>query len=673
MFGLRPSYAPLQSRSNKALALTRSNRYKASSYLPWIIRFLLFGGWIFVVVFVSISFRTLNQKGEKARWLKSHSVDPYLISGGGTFPLPLGNGSMPIMNGTNSTTTTTTNETFSMTTGQFTTIVFNSDSFTPTATRTYPMFSSVSLPPTSSMTSMNASGMTTPASQTMPLFSSSIMNTSSASMTMPIANATSSMPSASMTMPLANATSSISSASMTMPLATSDSSVPSTTLTNQFNVTATETLTNQYNLTSTFVVTATTSSSTSTSITTTATPDMLQVYLQMLLGNDAARLSLVDGRNLTSLNMTQCGGTLLNGVIVPDDEIGSYDYPPYDNSTDTVSDGTDAMNGMENDTDTTTTLSKRMLNPYLNSFDMMNAPILDTSNITAPNSTCWSMLASDSLFSVNATYPISTTSDAYNLPASPVPGAPINDSIFSNPTTFEAFYPEGSFTPSGSDDRGGFGWYGLPFNSSSANRILFGYQVYFPDDWQPNMGGKLPGIVGGTNISTALHCSGGADPDNQMCFSNRFMWRTDNMGESYLYVPNMQAAEYCDVPPRTVCNPDFGDSMARGAFNFTPGTWNTIAMDMQLNTPNKTDGIIRTYFNGVKALEYKKLNWRTDESVGFQMLLIETFFGGGSSDWASPVNQTAQFTNFGLFQLQEEALEAGAGNDPTVEIQPNGV
>jgi hypothetical protein len=48
-----------------------------------------------------------------------------------------------------------------------------------------------------------------------------------------------------------------------------------------------------------------------------------------------------------------------------------------------------------------------------------------------------------------------------------------------------------------------------------------------------------------------------------------------------MYVDNrVQASDYCDKP--TVCDPRVGNSFMRGAFSFTPGKWNRIALTGKL-------------------------------------------------------------------------------------------
>lgn len=63
---------------------------------------------------------------------------------------------------------------------------------------------------------------------------------------------------------------------------------------------------------------------------------------------------------------------------------------------------------------------------------------------------------------------------------------------------WEATYPEGSYSPSSGTVLGGFGFYLVgpeSFSSqlSSATAVLTSYSVRFEEDWEWQLGGKLPG------------------------------------------------------------------------------------------------------------------------------------------------------------------------------------
>ncbi|TPX33842.1 hypothetical protein SmJEL517_g03303 [Synchytrium microbalum] len=179
-------------------------------------------------------------------------------------------------------------------------------------------------------------------------------------------------------------------------------------------------------------------------------------------------------------------------------------------------------------------------------------------------------------------------------------------------------YPAGSRNPAASPV-GGLGFYAEPLDLTYASVVTIQFDVYFPSNFNFVLGGKLPGLYGG-----ATGCSGGASADS--CFSSRHMWRTGGLGEAYLYVPvSEQPADFCSLPPLTICNSDFGVSLSRGAFTFATGKWNTIKQRIVLNSfdkngaPNMDGGIqVSWSVDGNPAhvvIDYESMVWRQYESV----------------------------------------------------------
>ncbi|KAI8799288.1 hypothetical protein BJ742DRAFT_885415 [Cladochytrium replicatum] len=183
-------------------------------------------------------------------------------------------------------------------------------------------------------------------------------------------------------------------------------------------------------------------------------------------------------------------------------------------------------------------------------------------------------------------------------------------------------------------------------------------QVQLDYQWMPEanfnfvMGGKLPGLFGGRKS-----CSGGDKAVD--CFSTRYMFRQEGLGEAYLYVnQKLQAPGYCNVPPKTVCNPNYGDSLGRGAFVFQTGQWNSLRQVITLNTFSGSqynkDGKIAVYFGGnynAPVIYFDQVVWRTLPDVGFVGIDFETFFGGSSDTYITPTTQKSYFKGFQLTVL----------------------
>jgi len=69
-----------------------------------------------------------------------------------------------------------------------------------------------------------------------------------------------------------------------------------------------------------------------------------------------------------------------------------------------------------------------------------------------------------------------------------------------------------------------------------------------------------------------------------------------------------------------------------------------------MNTPGKQNGVLSLKVNGAKVIFYPSIVFRTAEfpSITVSGLDVETFFGGSSSNYETPITQTASFMNFVL-------------------------
>ncbi|KAG0694767.1 polysaccharide lyase family 14 protein [Suillus ampliporus] len=216
---------------------------------------------------------------------------------------------------------------------------------------------------------------------------------------------------------------------------------------------------------------------------------------------------------------------------------------------------------------------------------------------------------------------------------------------------WESKYPKGSCSPK-TDIPGGLGFYfGGPkeFAASlqeGAKEAVFGYRVMFEKGWEWVKGGKLPGMYGGVG-DAAYRCSGGRQNDRCKCFDVRLMWRRDGKGEIYTYLPmnETNTNALLAVPPYSKVNPDHGISIGNGAWIFEPGVWTTIAERVKLNDIGRADGELQLWINGVCVIHAKGLIFREDETSNIKGMHFQTFFGGHESDWASPKDQRAWFSD----------------------------
>ncbi|KAJ4483411.1 hypothetical protein J3R30DRAFT_3284673 [Lentinula aciculospora] len=219
----------------------------------------------------------------------------------------------------------------------------------------------------------------------------------------------------------------------------------------------------------------------------------------------------------------------------------------------------------------------------------------------------------------------------------------------SSSAVLQVTYPAGSY----SHNTGGSQFENLwnTTDGSSFQSMLLSYEVAFDKNFDWVLGGKLPGLRGGTN---ATGCSGGDEPTGLDCFSTRLMWRPNGAGEVYAYIPT--TSSFCQSTD-IVCNSDFGVSISRGSFTFVSGEWNRITLFVQLNdlVTTPANGNLRLYFNGQLVISRDDLQFRKGSSVDINGLYFSTFFGGSDDAWATPTTTHTYYRDIQLWGSADPA------------------
>ncbi|KAJ7905776.1 hypothetical protein B0H14DRAFT_2327333 [Mycena olivaceomarginata] len=221
----------------------------------------------------------------------------------------------------------------------------------------------------------------------------------------------------------------------------------------------------------------------------------------------------------------------------------------------------------------------------------------------------------------------------------------------------QAHYPEGSYTFTHKPE-GGVSFYTPGVDSldmTTAKTLTFGYSVFFDEDFDFNMGGKLPGLYGGNNDDVAIGCSGGRRSPE--CYSVRLMWRTGGKGEIYSYLPtgfDVNTDDHvCDVAPESDCNPTYGASVGRGSFTFPKGQWTTVSQRVKLNDVGETNGEMQLFVNGESVIDVKNIVLRNSDAGRHRGIQMQTFFGGSTAEWASPKDQNSYFSDFSVAIIEK--------------------
>ncbi len=206
----------------------------------------------------------------------------------------------------------------------------------------------------------------------------------------------------------------------------------------------------------------------------------------------------------------------------------------------------------------------------------------------------------------------------------------IKDTTEPYPTLLRARYPKGSASPTVAEQSGrprGGGQFYANLGMTPRDALHLRYCVRFPAGFDFVQGGKLPGLFGGSVGS------GGHVPDGTNGFSTRFMWRKNGDGEVYAYLPTSVKQ---------------GTSLGRGKWRFQPGKWHLVEQEVRLNTPGKSDGRIRVWFEEKLVLDETNLLFRTVGDLKIEGILFSTFFGGNDTSWATPVETTVDFAHFAV-------------------------
>ena len=217
-------------------------------------------------------------------------------------------------------------------------------------------------------------------------------------------------------------------------------------------------------------------------------------------------------------------------------------------------------------------------------------------------------------------------------------------------------YPEGLF--GSGDDRTGAQWRTILDQGYEALELE--YRIKFEDGFDFVRGGKLPGLAGGTGNS------GGNRPNGTDGFSARMHWRTDGSSGSPLdsdETDRANIAQYLYHPDQTTNNGvngddlDYDDGPSGNWEEFESDRWYHLRHRIIMNTPGTNggqglrDGVIQAWLDGVQVLDVDDIRFRDVASLQIDQLYFSTFFGGGSSRWATSKDEVAYFDDFVVREL----------------------
>ncbi len=141
----------------------------------------------------------------------------------------------------------------------------------------------------------------------------------------------------------------------------------------------------------------------------------------------------------------------------------------------------------------------------------------------------------------------------------------------------------------------------------------FEYRAKFNPGFEWMLGGKMPGLVGGSAPTGCVSDTNG--------MSARYMWQANGGARLYLY--------YASKPASLPC----GDGIAWSPLHdFAPsGEWHTLRQHIRLNTTfAPANGIVEIWFDGKPVLRRTNVLFRKNASAKWSIdgIYFSTFFGG---------------------------------------------
>lgn len=114
-------------------------------------------------------------------------------------------------------------------------------------------------------------------------------------------------------------------------------------------------------------------------------------------------------------------------------------------------------------------------------------------------------------------------------------------------------------------------------------------------------------------------------------------------GEAYAYIPTSD--KLCSST-QVICNSDYGTSFSRGVIHFSTAKWTHMDIYIKLNTGSNTNGILQVWQDGSLMINQQHLQFRSSDAVGMSSTMFSTFFGGGSTSYATLVDTSTYFKNY---------------------------
>lgn len=203
----------------------------------------------------------------------------------------------------------------------------------------------------------------------------------------------------------------------------------------------------------------------------------------------------------------------------------------------------------------------------------------------------------------------------------------------------------------------GCGFHCNPLDTFPVDHAVLEYEVFFPKNFEWVKGGKLPGMGIGAGTESATGGEWCADGG-----SFRVMWRERGQAIGYLYLPLhiatnkkrdstilIQKDAFEKAADRSLGKPagiDLWFHSGKPIF-FKRGSWNTVRMELRMNTTGRFDGGIKLTIND-ETRELDDVLFRKRNDIKINQMIFASFFGGSGSEWRAKKPEVIRYRNFSV-------------------------
>lgn len=181
-------------------------------------------------------------------------------------------------------------------------------------------------------------------------------------------------------------------------------------------------------------------------------------------------------------------------------------------------------------------------------------------------------------------------------------------------------YPAGGVGP----DEGGAVWQASL--GDVHEDVTASFKLRFGPGFDFVQGGMLPGLGGG-EANSAQNVPDGTDG-----WTARASWETGGAMKDFVYHPD-QAGSY-------------GDEFVWPDVTLQSDRWYEITQRVVMNTPGEHDGFMQVWLDGALVLDWQQVRWRDVPTLGVDLFIFSTFFGGAGDMFRASKDEYTDFDDF---------------------------